>query len=258
MSLLTTLAQHVARRPQRIALLQQIAEQGSITRAAKAAGLSYKAAWDAIEELNNLAATPLVERSVGGRGGGGARLSAQGQRLLQLYQRLEALQAQVLQAAEHDSDLQLLGRLMLHTSARNQLSGQVRAIHPGGGNDLIEIELPGGASLQAQITRDSTERLLLQPGSHVVALFKAGWLSLNPATEAPPKAESATPDNLLSGHIEQLMHSGDDCEVHIRLKGGQSLCALIPTAELEAKQLTLNSPVQARVSPSQVLIGRQF
>ena len=73
MSLLTTLAQHVARRPQRIALLQQIAEQGSITRAAKAAGLSYKAAWDAIEELNNLAATPLVERNVGGRGGGGAR-----------------------------------------------------------------------------------------------------------------------------------------------------------------------------------------
>ena len=254
MSLLTTLAQHVARRPQRIALLQQIAEQGSITRAAKAAGLSYKAAWDAIEELNNLAATPLVERSVGGRGGGGARLSAQGERLLQLYQRLEALQAQVLQAAEHDSDLQLLGRLMLHTSARNQLSGRVRAIHPGGGNDLIDIELPGGACLQAQITRDSTARLQLQPGSNVVALFKAGWLSLNPITEAPAATEAAP----LSGHIEQIVSSGDDCEVHIRLDGSQSLCALIPTTELQAKQLTLNSAVQARVSPSQVLIGRQF
>ncbi|EGH06474.1 helix-turn-helix, Fis-type:molybdenum-binding protein, partial [Pseudomonas savastanoi pv. glycinea str. race 4] len=50
-------------RPQRIALLQHIAEQGSITRAAKSAGLSYKAAWDAIDELNNLAQKPLVERS---------------------------------------------------------------------------------------------------------------------------------------------------------------------------------------------------
>ena len=58
------------------ALLEQIAVQGSITRAAKAAGLSYKAAWDAIDELNNLAERPLVERSVGGKGGGGARLSA--------------------------------------------------------------------------------------------------------------------------------------------------------------------------------------
>ena len=73
MSALSTLAQHVTRRPQRIALLAQIAELGSITRAAKAVGISYKGAWDAIDELNNLAERPLVERSVGGKGGGGAR-----------------------------------------------------------------------------------------------------------------------------------------------------------------------------------------
>ena len=96
MSALSTLAQHVTRRPQRIALLAQIAELGSITRAAKAVGISYKGAWDAIDELNNLAERPLVERSVGGKGGGGARLTAEGERLLALYRRLEALQAQVL------------------------------------------------------------------------------------------------------------------------------------------------------------------
>ena len=67
MSALSTLAQHVTRRPQRIALLAQIAELGSITRAAKAVGISYKGAWDAIDELNNLAERPLVERSVGGK-----------------------------------------------------------------------------------------------------------------------------------------------------------------------------------------------
>ena len=90
MSLPTLLTQHIVRRPQRIALLQHIAEQGSITRAAKSAGLSYKAAWDAIDELNNLAQSPLVERSVGGKGGGGAKLSAEGERVLRLYQRLQA------------------------------------------------------------------------------------------------------------------------------------------------------------------------
>lgn len=123
MSALSTLAQHVTRRPQRIALLAQIAELGSITRAAKAVGISYKGAWDAIDELNNLAERPLVERSVGGKGGGGARLTAEGERLLALYRRLEALQAQVLQAAEDAEDLNLIGRLMLRTSARNQLHG---------------------------------------------------------------------------------------------------------------------------------------
>ena len=78
MSMPSLLSQHIVRRPQRIALLQHIAEQGSITRAAKSAGLSYKAAWDAIDELNNLAQKPLVERSVGGKGGGGAKLSSEG------------------------------------------------------------------------------------------------------------------------------------------------------------------------------------
>ena len=82
MHLPALLAQHIVRRPQRIALLQHIAEQGSITAAAKSAGISYKAAWDAIDELNNLAQTPLVERSIGGKGGGGARLSVAGLRVL--------------------------------------------------------------------------------------------------------------------------------------------------------------------------------
>ena len=59
-----------------------LAMLGSITRAAKSAGLSYKAAWDAIDELNNLAQKPLVERVVGGKGGGGARLSSEGERVL--------------------------------------------------------------------------------------------------------------------------------------------------------------------------------
>ena len=144
MSLPTLLSQHIVRRPQRIALLQHIAEQGSITRAAKSAGLSYKAAWDAIDELNNLAQKPLVERSVGGKGGGGAKLSSEGERVLRLYQKLQTLQAQVLEAAEDASDLDLLGRLMLRTSARNQLHGKVVAIEAQGRNDLIRLELAEG------------------------------------------------------------------------------------------------------------------
>ncbi|HSX72223.1 MAG TPA: TOBE domain-containing protein [Pseudomonas sp.] len=245
MTLLSTLAQHIARRPQRIALLQQVAEQGSITRAAKAAGLSYKAAWDAIDELNNLAGQPLVERSVGGKGGGGARLSATGERLLQLYLRLERLQAQLLEAAEQDDDLALLGRLMLRTSARNQLSGRVAAIHAQGRNDLIEIALDDDNRLQAQITHDSTERLELVVGTPVVALFKAGCLEL-----------VETGDGALRGTVEQVLADGDGpAEVRIALPGGQRLCALVEAGRLAALAPSTGRPVLARVSPAQVLLG---
>ncbi len=60
MHALLSLVQHANHRPQRLTLLEQIASLGSITVAAKTAGLSDKAAWDLIDELNNLAEMPLV------------------------------------------------------------------------------------------------------------------------------------------------------------------------------------------------------
>ena len=73
----------------RIGLLAQIAESGSISKAAKAIGMSYKAAWDAIDIMNNLAGQPLVERTVGGKGGGGTRLTQRGQQLIDNFKTIE-------------------------------------------------------------------------------------------------------------------------------------------------------------------------
>ncbi|WP_154584450.1 winged helix-turn-helix domain-containing protein, partial [Bordetella pertussis] len=64
----------------RIDLLAQIEATGSISAAARAAGMSYKGAWDAIDAMNNLAGEPLVLRSAGGRGGGGTRLTDRARR----------------------------------------------------------------------------------------------------------------------------------------------------------------------------------
>lgn len=251
MSLPTLLSQHIVRRPQRIALLQHIAEQGSITRAAKAAGLSYKAAWDAIDELNNLAQKPLVERSVGGKGGGGAKLSSEGERVLRLYQKLQALQAQVLEAAEDASDLDLLGRLMLRTSARNQLHGKVIAIETQGRNDRIRLELAEGLSIDAQITHDSTLRLELQIGTQVVALIKAGWLELLGAEQAETPG-----NNCLKGIIEQILDAEDGpSEVRISLPNGHTLCALAEPLHLRTHGLAIDQAVRVQFAPSNILLG---
>jgi len=251
MSLPLLLTQHMVRRPQRIALLQHIAEQGSITRAAKSAGMSYKAAWDAIDELNNLAKEPLVVRSVGGRGGGGAQLSAEGLRVLKLYQRLQALQAQVLDTTEHNGDLDLLSRLMLRTSARNQLHGRVETITRQGHNDLICLQLAGGLFIDAQITHDSSLRLELEIGTDVVALIKAGWLEL--LGDGQPVTSG---HNCLRGQIEAILDAKDSpSEVRITLASGQTLCAQAEPAQLLALQLQTGSPVQVQFAPSYVLLG---
>ncbi|MFK3771756.1 TOBE domain-containing protein [Pseudomonas sp. NPDC089406] len=251
MSLPALLTQHIARRPQRIALLQHVAEQGSITRAAKAAGISYKAAWDAIDELNNLAAQPLVERSTGGRGGGGARLSAEGERVLRLYQRLQALQTELLEAAEHSSDLDLLGRLMLRTSARNQLQGQVSGLRREGRYDQVSLALGGGLEIQALITLDSTERLGLTLGTTVVALLKAGWVHLMDTDEVPEPGS-----NCMAATIDEVL-AGDSgpSEVRLVLGNGQTLCAFAEAGWLAERGLGAGSEVRVQFHPSFVLLG---
>ena len=58
---------------ERIKLLEAVAEHGSITKAAKAAGFSYKTAWESVNAINNLLPTPAFVTKAGGRAGGGVR-----------------------------------------------------------------------------------------------------------------------------------------------------------------------------------------
>ena len=64
----------------RVELLRQIAVTGSITHAARAVKLSYKAAWDAVNAMNNMAEQPLVASATGGKHGGGSRITEHGRR----------------------------------------------------------------------------------------------------------------------------------------------------------------------------------
>ncbi|MFT4193756.1 winged helix-turn-helix domain-containing protein, partial [Ottowia sp.] len=80
----------------RILVLQLVGAHGSISQAARVAGISYKAAWQAIHTLTNLAGEALVDSSVGGQGGGGAHLTPAGERLLAAAGQLQAARQGVL------------------------------------------------------------------------------------------------------------------------------------------------------------------
>ena len=75
----------------RISLLERIGETGSITRAAKAVGISYKTAWEAVDVMNNMSGGALVESATGGKGGGGTHLTSAGKKLIQTYQMIQNL-----------------------------------------------------------------------------------------------------------------------------------------------------------------------
>src|SRR5690606_31405120 len=164
---------------QRIALLAKIAECGSITRAAKAIGLSYKAAWDAIDSMNNLAGEPLVERLAGGKGGGGTRLTPRGEQLVASFRQIEREHRRFVERLGRQADdYQLIRRMSMRTSARNQFLGTVTGIKPGAVNDEVELRIAGGQTLVATVTRESIESLGLAPGVEAYALVKASSVIL--------------------------------------------------------------------------------
>lgn len=71
----------------RIILLERVREFGSITRAAKSMEISYRHAWELVDSMNRQAGGPLVEAATGGKGGGGARLTEEGEKAVNLFWR---------------------------------------------------------------------------------------------------------------------------------------------------------------------------
>jgi molybdate transport system regulatory protein len=75
--------------PGKADLLEHIAAEGSISKAAKAMDMSYSRAWQLVEAMNTAFRKPLVEASTGGKRGGGAVLTKAGEEVLELFRRME-------------------------------------------------------------------------------------------------------------------------------------------------------------------------
>jgi molybdate transport system regulatory protein len=73
----------------RVRLLRLIDETGSLSEAASRMGLSYRRAWGKLKEIEANLGVKLVESEAGGAGGGGSRLTAQGRRLVEIFERFE-------------------------------------------------------------------------------------------------------------------------------------------------------------------------
>ncbi len=75
--------------PGKIQLLESIAACGSISAAGRAMEMSYKRAWDLVDDINRMCGQAAVERQTGGKHGGGATLTAFGVSLVERYRRIE-------------------------------------------------------------------------------------------------------------------------------------------------------------------------
>jgi molybdate transport system regulatory protein len=75
--------------PGKIRLLEAIAKTGSISRAGRALGMSYRRAWLLVDDMNRSFRAPVVTTQPGGAKGGGAALTSFGLELIEKYRAIE-------------------------------------------------------------------------------------------------------------------------------------------------------------------------
>ena len=246
----------------RVEVLRGIEQLGSISESARANGVSYKAAWQAIETLNNLAGVALLQKSVGGAGGGGAKLTSAGRALLYAADHLANARKTALAELRargqvgHASMSNIAG-IGLRTSMRNQLPCFIRQIDYASGAPRIWLELADGQRLSSRVTRESLELLGLKIDMPVLALCKATAVTIAPTivtmgeVNVVNSANAANVINLIKGHISKRLGLKQDGQVSLTLGQGLQLAGFTD----RSARLKLKQPAMAAIAESAIVIG---
>jgi molybdate transport system regulatory protein len=244
----------------RIRLLESIHAHGSISQAAKHVPLSYKAAWDAVDAMNNLADQPLVERTSGGKHGGGTVLTAYGHKVIALYRAIEAEQQAALDrlmarwgdvpAGDVRSFQQWLRRMGMRTSARNQLACTVCGLREGVVDMEVYLRLDDEHELVAIITRDSAENLDVRLGAEVVALVKASAVLL--MTDEGLRVSAR---NQLWGTVSRVVAGPVNTEVTLDLAGGKTVTAVVTQESVSTLGIEVGGRACAVFKSSSVILS---
>ena len=239
----------------RMDLLRQIGRVGSISRAARAVGLSWRSAWLAVDAMNNLAPAPLVLRRAGGPRGGGTTLTEEGRRLVASFDRAEEEFAdffgRLRRAAPTAPAWDWIRRLSMRTSARNQFYGKVSRIKRGAVNSEVELALKGKDRVTAIITNESARDLELRVGREASALVKASWVML--AEDSGRLAVSAR--NKFRGIVERVTPGAVNTEVVLRTPGGDLLTAIVTRESERGLKVRRGATLWAFFKASSVILA---
>jgi molybdate transport system regulatory protein len=237
-------------------LLAAIEATGSINRAARVAGLSYKGAWLLLERAANLAQQPLLVTATGGARGGGTTLTATGDELLRLWRSLTAEHRRFL--SEHEPQLQahpLLGiflrRMRMKSTARNQFAGTVIAVTSGPVSAEVTLRLKGGQEIVATMTSAAAKTLKLKKGDEAVALVKASSIVL--MSDFGGYRLSAR--NQLEGTVSRIDRGAVSSLIVITMPGGIAVSATVTKEAVEALALRVGQSATAVFKAYSVIVG---
>jgi molybdate transport system regulatory protein len=239
-------------------LLEALDGTGSINKAARTAGLSYKGAWLLLETACNLATEPLLETATGGAGGGGTRLTEAARGLLAAWRTLqteqrEFLRLQEARLAQLPALSGLLRRMSMKTTARNQFAGTVKSVELGPVSATVTIALKNGDDIAATMTATAAQRLKLKKGKEALALIKASAIVL--VTDFAGWQLSAR--NQFAGTVSRIERGAVSSLVILTLPGGATISASVTNEGVQALDLKVGAAATAVFKAYSVMVAAQ-
>ena len=149
------------------ALLRGISEKNSLTGAAKSIGISYRNAWNRIYGMERNLGGQLVEMKVGGREGGGARLTEQGIELLKEFRRVRKYLHDALE------DREFWEHISYELSARNRFKAKIQEVQKGTITSQVKMRTLNPNTITSIISNQAVEELGLGAGDEVEAVIKS-------------------------------------------------------------------------------------
>ncbi len=239
---------------ERIALLESVAELGSISKAAKTTGLSYKTAWEAVNAINNLLPVPVFLTKAGGAAGGGAEVTPEGRRLIETFHRLEARLSKIssLIAAEglDGQEDVLLWSLGNKISARNIFQTTVLSLNKTAVDVELKLQLSHGHAITALVTNAACEDLALVEGRRTLAIVKAPFVRI-----LPPKVQPDGASNWFEGTISRRTDAEHNCEFLLDIGYGKTLTAVVPIASVAKMELVEGGAATAHFDANHVILA---
>ena len=240
---------------ERIKLLEAVAEHGSISKAAKAIGFSYKTAWDSVDAINNLLPSPAFVTKMGGTGGGGgATVTAEGLRLIDTFNKMEEkltrLSRLISEAGLEGNEELLLFTFGARISTRNVFQTIIEKIKKGSVDVELSLRAASGAVIKALVTNDAAKELELESGKKVLALIKAYAITVT----LPTKTDIQDGNSLL-GEVSRVTKAKDNFEIVLNIGDNRSLTAVISREQAEKLSIKNGSKLRAHFDPKDVIIA---
>lgn len=141
----------------------------------------------------------------------------------------------------------------MKASARNQFNGTVSEVVIGAVNAEVHVNLKGGETIVASVTKDSVDHLGLKAGAQVIALVKAPQIIV--VTDFGGYKISAR--NQLPGTVTEIKSGAVNSEIDIELAGGDKVAATVTNDSVEALGLRKGQAATAVFKAGAVILAVQ-